>query len=168
MGKTDTTEVEGRLRQSVPILSLYFLAFKATTLLRKMSPVFNRSPFYTCSFCWCHAILLEMVLWREANCDVHLSKVVYCAAPCRLFSSSSTWFTWSIRPWIVLNRNNCFFETEYFIHFCNVQWFSHVYYNKIHARTSPTDVLTYLICMRQAGFPPLLHLCSTPVNNITV
>lgn len=41
-------------------------------------------------------------VWSWASCCAHFSRAPYLAVPLASLSSSNTWFTWSILPWIVL------------------------------------------------------------------
>lgn len=51
----------------------------------------------------CYAMILFTIVWCNVpSWAVHLSSALYRAAPCPLLSNSRTWFTWSMRPWIML------------------------------------------------------------------
>lgn len=58
--------------------------------------------FYMHSSSVCHAILFTIAWCKDCNWVVHLSRALYLAIPVVSLSSSNTWFTWSILPWIVL------------------------------------------------------------------
>lgn len=62
--------------------------------------------------CWCplhssprhHVVLLTTAKCRLWSCAVHLSMALYLAVPVFSRSNSNTWFTWSMRPLIALEK----------------------------------------------------------------
>lgn len=63
----------------------------------------DSNPFFSATVA--QANLLTMAWLRELSWFVHLSNAEYRAPPLFWWSNSSSWLTWSMRPWIVLQQN---------------------------------------------------------------